>query len=374
MSDMRFYLAGGAVRDLLLGRPIHDRDYLVAGATREEFLKAFPSANEVGHTFPVFLINKTEFSFPRADTIIEELRSRDLTVNAQLLDENGELIFHPNGFDDLRDKVLRPASTDSFRVDPVRVFRAARFWAQMPEFAPHDELMQTMRMVAKKGLLSTVSPDRVGQEVNKALNAPMPGNFLRLLSETNCLSPWFNEFVHADEISAGPVPYHDTHVLEHTCRTMDSLTGDPLTVWMGLCHDLGKTMTLKEKLPHHHGHDHAGIPLAETLAQRIRMSNRFKTAGMKATQWHMIAARYDELRSGTKVDLLMDAHGSNVLRNLFDLVLVDHDKDFRNRVRRNLMTILKVRLKPEDMNLGAESGIKLRSLRAHKLTEQAKNR
>ncbi|WP_281762056.1 tRNA nucleotidyltransferase [Pseudodesulfovibrio nedwellii] len=367
---MRIYLAGGAVRDLLLGRTIHDRDYLVMDATRDEFMKAFPAANEVGLAFPVFILDRTEFSFPRATPLSKELKSRDLTVNAQLLNEDGELICHPKGLKDLHDKILRPASEQAFYTDPLRVFRAARFWAQLPEFTPHDELKETMRAVAKSDQLTSLAPDRIGQEVYKMLAAPAPGNFLRLLSETDCLSPWFDELHNASTIPAGPTPYHDTHVLEHICRTMDSLAGNTTAVWMGLCHDLGKTLTSKEKLPSHHGHDHAGIPLAKTLARRVRLSNRLKTAGIKAAQWHMIAARYDELRSGTKVDLLMDAHLSGVLAPLFELVRVDQDKDFRSHALRNLTTILAVKLRPEDRNLGAKSGEKLRYLRAQTLAQR----
>jgi len=369
---MQIYLAGGAVRDLLIGRTIHDRDYLVMDATRDEFMKTFPAATEVGLAFPVFILDRTEFSFPRATTLSKELKSRDLTVNAQLLNKDGELICHPKGLEDLHDKILRPASEQAFHIDPLRVFRAARFWAQLPDFTPHTELKNSMRSVAHEGLLASLAPDRIGQEVCKMLSAPAPGNFLRLLAETDCLSPWFEEFRNASTIPAGPSPYHDTHVLEHICRTMDSLAGDMTAVWMGLCHDLGKTLTLKEKLPKHHGHDHAGIPLAETLANRIRLSNRLKTAGMKAAQWHMTAARYDELRSGTQVDLLMDTHLSGVLAPLFELVRVDHDNDFRSRARRNLTTILGVKLKPEDRNLGAKSGEKLRYLRAQILARRAR--
>nr|WP_321257201.1 tRNA nucleotidyltransferase [uncultured Pseudodesulfovibrio sp.] len=367
---MQIYLAGGAVRDLLLGRAIHDRDYLVMDATRDEFIKAFPAANEVGLAFPVFILDRTEFSFPRATPLSEELKSRDLTVNAQLLTEDGDLICHPKGLEDIHNKILRPASEQAFHIDPLRVFRAARFWAQLPDFTPHDELKATMQSVADSGKLSSLAPDRIGQEIYKVLSAPAPGNFLRLLSDTGCLSPWFNEFHNASTIPAGPSPYHDTHVLEHICRTMDSLAGDATAVWMGLCHDLGKTLTSREKLPSHHGHDHAGIPLAKALAHRVRLSNRLKTAGMKAAQWHMIAARYDELRSGTKVDLLMDAHLSDVLPPLFKLVQVDQDKDFKRRALRNLTTILAVKLKPEDRNLGAKSGEKLRDLRAQTLAQR----
>lgn len=367
---MKIYLAGGAVRDLLLGRPITDRDYLVSDCSKKEFQQTFPTAREVGLSFPVFLLDKTEFSFPRASTIPQELESRDLTVNAQLLDADGNLICHPLGLEDIRNRILRPASGEAFTIDPLRVFRTARFFAQLPDFSPHSDLKTAMRETAERGLLASLSADRVGQEVRKALNAPAPGNFLRLLSETDCLVPWLSEFSTATSIPAGPPAYHDADVLEHTCRIMDLLAGDEIQVWMGLCHDLGKTMTRREKLPHHHGHDRAGTPLAEQIALRLRLPNIHKIAGVKAARWHMVAARYDELRPGTKVDLLMDAHLSQTLVPIFQLVFADHGKDYLQQAQNDLERILPVRLEVKDMNLGPESGKKLRDMRAQALTQK----
>ncbi len=369
---MKFYLTGGAVRDLLLGRQIADRDYLVVNATKAEFMHKFPNAKEVGQTFPIFLVDKTEFSFPRAYSINEELKSRDLTVNAQLLDENGELICHPYGLEDLSNRILRPASCQSFIDDPLRVFRAARFWSKFPDFTPHDELISIMQEIAHKGLLDSISADRIGQETRKALNASSPGNYLRLLAQTNCLSPWFEEFKGCLNIPSGPLPYHDTNVIEHTCRVMDALAGNEINVWMGLCHDIGKTLTPKDQLPHHYGHDTAGIVLAETLARRIRLPNTHVTAGGKSSKWHMIAARYNELRPGTKVDLLLDSHLSNLLPALFELVQADYDRDFQSRTKRDLASILSVKLKKDEMNLGKESGVRLRQLRAQILANKSK--
>ena len=360
---MQLYLAGGAVRDLLLGRTISDRDYLVTDCTREEFLRAFPKAEIVGQTFPIFWLEKTEFAFPRANSLIEEVRLRDLTVNAQLLDQNGELYCHPLGLTDLRQRILRPASEHAMLDDPLRVFRAARFYAQLPDFTPHDDLITAMSDVAAKGLLTRLSPDRVGNEMRKALRSPAPGNFLRLLADAGCLAPWFIELKNADKIPAGPPAYHNTSVLEHSCRVMDRLAGEETRAWMGLCHDLGKVLTDKDKLPRHLGHDRAGVKPAKNLANRLRLPTALKTAGMKAAHWHMNAAKYDELRPGTKVDLLMDAHLSGILFPLFQLVRADHDTDYLNRATTDLRIILNVHLKPEEQNLGKQSGDRLRQLR-----------
>ncbi|MEF2229524.1 MAG: HD domain-containing protein [Pseudodesulfovibrio sp.] len=369
---MKLFLAGGAVRDLLLGRPLSDRDYLVTETTRETFRAEHPSAKEVGRAFPVFLLNGIEFSFPRAAPLSEELRSRDLTVNALLLDDEGELVCHPRGLEDLHLRLLRPASERSLHDDPLRVFRAARFWAVLPDFSPHDELIEAMRDVARQGLLGTIAPDRVGSETRKALAAAAPGNFLRLLSRAGCLSPWFDEFRTAGAIPAGPLPYHDTDVIEHTARVMDALAGDPLAVWAGLCHDIGKTATPQDQWPSHHGHDTAGAGMAETLARRLRLPNTFVTTGLQGARWHMVAGRYEGLRPGTKVDLLMQLHLSNTLDTVFALTRADQDADFAHRARRDLATILKVRLPLEQRDLKEESGRRLRELRAQALAKATK--
>lgn len=369
---MQVYLAGGAVRDLLQGRTITDRDYLVMDATKQEFKDAFPGAHEVGRAFPVFLLDGLEFSFPRATSITDELKARDLTVNALLLDEEGELACHPLGLHDLHNKILRPASRQSFIDDPLRVFRAARFWAKLPDFTPHDELIETMRYIAEQGLLKTLAPDRIGQETVKALNTPAPGNYLRLLAQADCLSPWFAEFKDSMNIPAGPLPYHDTSVIEHTCRVMDALAGDEYSVWMGLCHDLGKTRTPAHVLPKHHGHDKVGVQMADVLSKRLRLSNAHAHAGAKAAKWHMIAARYEELRPATKVDMLMDLHLAQMVTQLFSLVVADRGTDFSQEAMSDVHTIVPVRLPKELMNLGAESGKRLRELRAHALKNSNK--
>lgn len=369
---MKVYLAGGAVRDLLLGRQVTDRDYLVMGATKQEFVQAHPTAQEVGRTFPIFLLDRLEFSFPRAQSLTEELKARDLTVNAMLLDEDGSLICHPNGLNDLKNQTLRPASHESFVVDPLRVFRAARLWAKLPFFKPHAELLESMRTIADKDLLRQLPADRIGQEVVKALNTPAPGNFFRLLAQTNCLEPWFSELADGLNIPAGPLPYHDTNVIEHTCRTMDALAGDEMAVWMGLCHDLGKVTTPQKELPKHHGHDRRGVRMADEISKRIRLSNAHATAGAKAAQWHMIAAQYNDLRPGTKVDLLMDLHLSRTFEPFFKLVRADQDKDFATKAQRELNRILKISLPKEFMNLGEESGKRLHALRAQALRKRSK--
>lgn len=366
---MDIYLVGGAVRDILLGRPASDKDFLVTGADRETFMRAFPEAQEVGKAFPVFLVDGVEFTFPRATDLEGDLLARDFTINAAAIDKNGNLICHPDFLEDIRNRQLRPCSPDSLREDPLRVFRAARFLCQLPNFSAHPVLLQMMCETAASGLLDNLADHRVGTELRKALSAPVPGNFLRVLHQGGCLSPWFHEFSRAAHIPAGPPEHHDSSVLEHTCATMDKLAQtDPLFVWMALTHDLGKTGTPEQEWPRHIGHEIRGEAMAQALARRLALPNDYVFAGKKAALWHMKAARYPELRPGTRVDLLMAMKTEAELEGVFRLAEADGGPDSLGRAKEELKEILQVSLDPSDYNKGPKSGEKLRSLRAQAIS------
>lgn len=419
---MRILLAGGSVRDRLLGRPVRDRDFLVLEAGPQEFARRFPKAKPVGKAFPVFILDGEEYSFPRGDGagdpdhgLARDLGLRDFTVNAlaeeQGPDSGATLHAHPLALEDLRNRVLRPASARSIPDDPLRVFRAARFLAELPEFTAHPALIEALRAAAASGLLAQVAGDRVGAELRKALRAPRPGRFLELLDRTGCLSPWFAELAQASAIPAGPAPFHHTHVLGHTMEVMDRVAallaeghapaqdqehsqpegseppcGHPdreLAVYMALGHDLGKTLTPENGWPRHIGHEKRGRALALALGERLRLPSTFIRAGEMAARWHMTAALYPKLRPGARVDLLLALHLAGLTREMFALTRADHDRDQdpaqpsgpapeQHDARLDLAlaetrTILQVTLEPEDRNQGEASGRKLRDLRAQAL-------
>jgi tRNA nucleotidyltransferase (CCA-adding enzyme) len=367
---MRILLVGGAVRDLLLGREVRDTDYLVLDATEAEFESAFPQARRVGRSFPVYLVDGSEFAFPRREGLDDDLQARDLTINAMGLDEEGVLYAHPQALADLHDRILRPASPTSLTEDPLRVFRTARIWAELPEFTPHHELIQAMRHTSEQGLLSDLPRERVAEECLKAFAAARPGRFLELLDRGGCLSPWMEELRQAREIPAGPKPFHHGPVLEHLCEVMDRLSGEPLRVYMGMAHDLGKTGTDPEKWPSHHGHERAGQDMAERLGTRLGLPLRYVRAGSIAARYHMAGGVYPRLRPGTKVDLLTLLSERNILREFFAVVRADNGGEFTEMAEKDLRIVLSVHLRAEDQNLGPASGVKLRTLRAQALAER----
>ncbi|HUQ24186.1 MAG TPA: multifunctional CCA tRNA nucleotidyl transferase/2'3'-cyclic phosphodiesterase/2'nucleotidase/phosphatase [Burkholderiales bacterium] len=194
---MKIYLVGGAVRDELLGLPVKERDWVVVGGTPEEMVaKGF---KPVGKDFPVFLHPQTheEHALARTErksgrgykgftvhaapdvTLEDDLRRRDLTINAIAKDESGKLIDPFGGQEDLRKGVLRHVS-EAFAEDPVRILRLARFAARF-NFAVHKTTAALMRKMVEAGEAEYLVPERVWQEVSKGLMEEHPERMFQVL-------------------------------------------------------------------------------------------------------------------------------------------------------------------------------------------------
>lgn len=202
---MKVYLVGGAVRDSLLGLPVHDKDWVVVGATPGQMLDA--GYKPVGKDFPVFLhpqtheevaLARTErktgkgyqgFDFYTAPTVTleEDLARRDLTINAIAQDENGELIDPYHGQQDLQNKVLRHV-TSAFAEDPVRILRVGRFAARYPDFNVAPETMALMQEMVSNGEVDALVVERVWQELSKGLLEKKPSRMFEVLQACGALA------------------------------------------------------------------------------------------------------------------------------------------------------------------------------------------
>lgn len=216
---MEVFLVGGAVRDELLGRTVRERDWVVVGADATEMLAL--GYRQVGRDFPVFLHPTTgeEYALARTErkvgpghtgfevhadatvTLEEDLARRDLTINAMARAGNGTLVDPWGGRRDLERRLLRHVSS-AFREDPLRVFRVARFAAQLPEFEVAAETRSLIRTMALEDRLSELSAERVWAELDKALDAPAPERFVAVLRECQALAPWLVEFEDTDPATA----------------------------------------------------------------------------------------------------------------------------------------------------------------------------
>ena len=205
---MEIYLVGGAVRDELLGRPVEERDWVVVGSHAEALEDL--GYQRVGRDFPVFLHPRTkeEYALARTErktapghggfavraspevTLEEDLARRDLSVNAMAKAADGRLIDPFGGQQDLAKRMLRHVG-EAFGEDPLRVFRVARFAAQLPEFSVHSSTLALMSRMA--GTLGELPAERVWGEFRKALAAPAPQRFIEVLAAADCLGHWLPE-------------------------------------------------------------------------------------------------------------------------------------------------------------------------------------
>jgi len=324
----RTYLVGGAVRDDLLGLPPGDRDFVVVGATPGAMLDA--GFHQVGRDFPVFLHPDSgeEHALARTErksgkgytgfvvhaapdvTLEDDLARRDFTLNAIARDEaSGELIDPFGGVADIQARVLRHVGP-AFIEDPLRVLRAARFMAR---FAPlgfriAPETMALMREVVESGEVATLTPERVWQELARALRSQAPSAFLRTLRDCAALAVVLPE---VDALYGVPqrAEYHpeiDTGVhVELVCDQAARLApGDDLIGFAALTHDLGKALTPEDQLPRHAMHEQRGLHPLRVLGERLKVPNAHRQLAEIACREHPNVHRLYELKDATVLTLL----------------------------------------------------------------------
>ncbi len=204
--DLKIYAVGGSVRDELLGIAVKDRDYVVVGATPQQMIDAGYKA--VGADFPVFLHPQTqeEYALARTErkiapgytgfqfhtspevTLVDDLKRRDLTINAMAKEDDGTLIDPYGGKKDLENKLLRHVSA-AFSEDPVRILRVARFAARFAPlgFRVADETMALMRAMVESGEVDHLVAERVWQELARGLMEATPSAMFAVLRDCGAL-------------------------------------------------------------------------------------------------------------------------------------------------------------------------------------------
>ena len=323
---MKTYLVGGAVRDRLLGIAVKDRDYVVVGAMPEEMLRA--GYRPVGKDFPVFLHPQTheEYALARTErktgrgyhafafhtdpsvTLEDDLRRRDLTINAIAEEKDGALIDPFGGARDLEAKILRHVSP-AFAEDPVRVLRVARFAARYADrgFRIAEETLALMRGMVADGEVDHLVPERVWAETQKALTEKTPGAFLRILRDCGALRVLFPEI---DALYGVPQraefhPEIDTGI--HTEMVVDMAArlapSDALIGYSALVHDLGKALTPKDVLPKHIGHEHRGLAPVEAVSTRYKVPAEYAALAQLVCKLHLLAHTALELKPATVLGL-----------------------------------------------------------------------
>ncbi|WP_338705862.1 multifunctional CCA addition/repair protein [Pasteurella multocida] len=329
-NKIKIYLVGGAVRDQLLNLVVKDRDWVVVGATPGDLLSQ--GYQQVGKDFPVFLHPQTKEEYALARTerkagsgytgficdfsptisLEQDLSRRDLTINALAQDLDGKIYDFYGGLTDLKQRLLRHVSP-AFAEDPLRVLRVARFAARYHTlgFTIASETRELMQQLSQSGELSNLTAERVWLETEKALLEPHPEVYFQTLQEVGALQVLFPELAALQGVP-NPAKYHpeiDTFVhtmlvLQQAVLLTENMDSDKSAVrFAAICHDLGKALTPKEILPHHYGHEKAGVMPTRRLCQRFKLPHAIQDFAELCCEYHSHIHKAFELRAETILKL-----------------------------------------------------------------------
>jgi tRNA nucleotidyltransferase/poly(A) polymerase len=305
------YLVGGCVRDIVLGREPVDYD-VATEATPDEVQKLFPDSLAVGAQFGVVIVagvpgqqapasenqpeNQVEVATFRSDVgysdgrhpdrVVyarspeEDVRRRDFTINALLLDPGtGQVLDFVGGRKDLEAGIIRAIgrAEERFREDKLRMLRAVRFAARF-RYAIEGETFAAIRKLA--GEIHQVSAERIRDELSKLLTEGAARRGFELLEETGLLVEVLPEIARMKGVEQPPEFHPEGDVWRHTLLMLEGLPagGSPTLAWGVLLHDVGKPPTFKP--PAGPGdrirfdeHVEVGVRIAEAICQRLRFSN-----------------------------------------------------------------------------------------------------
>lgn len=402
------YIAGGYVRDKIMGRHPHDKDYVVAGISEEDFLDLFEGTDinperrtsfetfckrvsgqlkKVGGSFPVYLMDidgktcevafarkerktgdgYTGFSveFDKSTTIEKDLFRRDTTINSMALELPSERLIDPyNGRMDIGIHLIR-ATSKHFLEDPVRALRAARQSAELG-FTIESETLKQMGKCKEE--LKKEPLERIFKEMEKALKSRRPSTFFNNLLFAELLDDLFPElFILLDKEQ--PRDYHpEGNVYNHSMIVLDLVsykTNSPETRFAALVHDIGKGKTPDDMIPHHYQHDKFGLEVMDEWNKRMTLPNSWMKTAKFVIKNHMKAAKVEH--PGKMVDLLMELDSKNLSVHEFSII-IEADSGFLPEYLKygdsliNLMKCIDGRKAPESLK-GEEIGNWIRQAR-----------
>jgi len=348
------YLVGGGVRDMLMGRGVHDWD--VATSARPEqvgrlFRRTIPTGikhgtvtvmlrapsrdtpGAVGDDLPVEVTTyrgegaytdgrrPDEVRFVR--TLEEDLARRDFTINAMAIDPVARALADPVGGEaDLARGLLRAVgvAAERFGEDGLRVMRAVRFAAVLEvELEPQTEAA----IAPALPVFRKVSAERVRDELLKLLDAPRPSVGLELMRRTGLLHEVLPELTPA--VGMKQNRYHPHDVYHHTLQVVDAAPARDMLRLAALLHDVGKPPTC-EANPERpgefrfHGHVVGGAAMARKICERLRLANRDRDRVEALVRHHIFPMRG---WSGAGLRRFLRRIGPDLLEDLFTLKEAD---------------------------------------------------
>ena len=377
--NVKVYIVGGFVRDLILDRKRDEIDFLVVGdgtTFAETFGKAlnvkkvvtyrnFGTAQFKYHDWIFEFVGARKESYTKDSrnpvvepgTFEDDINRRDFTINTLAVsinkDDFGLLVDTFNGLEDIHDKLIRTPIDPmiTFDDDPLRIIRAFRFASQI-QFNVADSVMKAAGELAPR--LSIIAQERISDEFMKILASPEPSIGLKLLFYSGVMKIIFPEIAILGGVEQRK-DHHHKDVFLHTCMVVDNLSRMTDNVWLrfaGLVHDIAKPQTKKfiEGIGwSFHGHEELGARMMKSIFKRMKLSYSHLSYIEKLVRLHLrpIALVDDEV-TDSAIRRLIVASGED-LDDLITLCRADITSKNQEKVAQYLENYDKVMEKVKEV-------------------------
>lgn len=302
----KVYLVGGVVRDFILGRENHDKDIIVMDEEAKDFAQKFAQHNdatcitldEVNNIYRVCMpdkINYVDITNPINNSIEDDIRRRDLTINAVALDINsGEYLDLVNGVEDIKNGVIRAISEENFVDDPLRILRAYRFASTLG-----FEIEDNTKEFIKNHIDLVLNPavERRNVEIIKLFGGKYADKVILDMDEVGLVEKLFTSMVDVKKVP--PNTHHHLDLFHHSVETVKQIQsiyesssddvkehldkvdfgGDTRLAHLklaGFLHDIGKfsTWTIEGDRHRFIMHDEVGANMAKRLLKQNKLSKK----------------------------------------------------------------------------------------------------
>jgi putative nucleotidyltransferase with HDIG domain len=400
------YLAGGCVRDLLLGREPEDHD-VATSATPDVVLRMFPRTFAVGAHFGVVLVASeigsdckdgsveerctTEVATFRSDgvysdgrhpdevrytkTAEEDVQRRDFTINGLLLDPlrgdgvleefppdpkslRAAVVDYVGGLNDLDAGVIRAIGFPEkrFEEDQLRLLRAVRFAARFG-FDIEPATFTAMRRLAAR--IHAVSGERIREELTRMLTEGHARRAFELLDETDLLVQVLPEVSKMKGVAQPPQFHPEGDVWIHTLMLLEQLEpGCAMTLaWGALLHDVGKPPTFREAPDRirFDGHVEVGVAIGAEICRRFRFSNDETNQILALIENHMRFADAPRMKASTlKRFFRLENFPEHLALHRMDCMAAHRNLEIWNFVRERYETLPAEEVRPAPLLTGRE--------------------
>jgi len=342
-SGFEVYVVGGAVRNLILNKPVTNWDF-TTNATPEKIQKLFPDSfyhntygtvtikngNDLFEITPFrkesnYTDNRHPEKIEWAKTVGEDLARRDFTINAMAFDGEKIIdIFEGKKHIDER-KIVAVGNADTrFQEDALRMMRGIRFASQLG-FLIDDETRNAMTRNSK--LIKNISWERIRDELLKIVGSDHSAEGVLFLKSTGILKhilPELNDCFAIPQKS--PNRHHIYDVGTHLVMSLKSCpSSDPVTRLASLLHDIGKVGTFhkdqKTQMITFYNHEVIGTIQAKQIADRLRLSNEQKTKFVRLIEFHQFTVTEDQTDKAVR-RFIKDV-GKEYIQDMLDLRTAD---------------------------------------------------